>query len=109
MNERNNVAGSADFGPALSHGDLARVESTETGAGEWAVARRVCLAVLTRSAGELRSAWADPAAQPAMLAALETSLAWLDHLKTAQSFAEAAAARLSATGEAVADGARQAP
>lgn len=109
MNERNNGAGSADFGPALAHDDLAQIEATETGAGEWAVARRLCLAVLTRSASELRGAWADPAGQPAMLAALETTLAWLDHLKTAQGFALAAAARLSATGEAVADGARRAP
>lgn len=99
----------AEFVPTLSHCDLAEIEATETGAGDWAVARRSCLAVLTRSAAELRGAWADPAGQPVMLALLETCLAWRDHLKTAQGFAEAAARRLADTGDAVADGAGSEP
>lgn len=98
------AAEAADFGAALTHADLERVEAAETGPGEWAVARRVALAVLTRSAGELRQSWADPAMQAGLLHALELADGWREHLRQAQELADAAHARLLLT---AAEAARQ--
>lgn len=106
---KRNMVGSDNFEPALSHADLAAIECRETGTGQWAVARRVSMAVLTRSAAELRTSWADPDGQAALLDALEVSTSWLEHVKLTQELAEAAVARLLLTGEAAGKRARLVP
>lgn len=91
------------FMALLSLRQIQDMDQAESGAGNLAVQRRMTLAVLTRSAAELMDAWANPAGQEAMFAAIEIATGWQEHLKASCDMADAAIARLILTGKAVAE------
>ena len=90
------------FGATLTSQQIGESERQSTGAGELAIARRVTLAVLTRSSAELQAAWATPEGQEALFAAVELATEWRSHLKASAELADAAWARLLMTGKAAA-------
>ncbi len=92
-----------DFEAAISGQQLQDSERAESGPGNWAVSRRMTLAVLTRTSAELRAAWADPKGQEALLQAIEVASEWRDHMAGAVQLADMAIARLLLTGQTVAE------
>lgn len=92
-----------DFMAVLSWQQIQDMDRAESGAGSLAVQRRMTLAVLTRSAAELLDAWANPAGQEAMFAAIEIATSWQRHLKASCDMADAAIARLILTAKAIAE------
>ena len=112
MPKRNKPATAGDtlagptWAPALTHAQIGEIEGRVNGSGDLARARRLSLAVLTRTPAELQASWATPEGMDAMTDALQWVMLWRDYLTDAAEAADLALDRLEATGKLAAKAAR---
>ena len=112
MVKRNGPAKAADtlagptWAPVLTTLQVAERERLVSGSSDLAVASRVSLHVLTRTAAELQAAWTTPEGMDAMTAATGMVMLWRDYLTEAAELADLALDRLAITGKVAASAAK---